>query len=142
MSRFVLLYHACPAGLPRSSHWDLMLEQEEILRTWALVQLPCDWISAAAQSEASPQPADTNTVSAEPLGDHRLAYLDYEGPLSEDRGHVTRVEAGTYASVEQTPDRWDVSIVGRELRGRITLSRVTTEHGGWQLTYWPTGDDS
>ena|SRR5690242_6473974 len=29
------------------------------------------------------------------LGDHRRAYLDYEGPVSNNRGHVRRVLSGT-----------------------------------------------
>lgn len=141
MPRFVLLYHECPAGLPRASHWDLMFEQGEVLRTWALAQLPHDWAPLAECSEDAPGPAETNVLPAEALGDHRPAYLDYEGPLSGDRGDVIRVEAGTFESVEHSPDRWDVTIGGRVLRGRITLKRLSAEGAGWQLTYSPAGDD-
>jgi hypothetical protein len=140
MPRFVLLYHACSAGLPRASHWDLMFEQGDILRTWALARLPRDWAPLAECAENALAPAETNTVSAEALGDHRLSYLDYEGPLSDDRGHVIRVESGTFELAEHAPDCWDVTAAGRVVRGRITLSRPSTESGGWQLAYWPEGD--
>jgi hypothetical protein len=30
------------------------------------------------------------------LGDHRREYLEYEGPISNNRGHVSRVAAGTF----------------------------------------------
>ena len=31
----------------------------------------------------------------EELPEHRSVYLDYEGPVSNDRGHVTRIDAGS-----------------------------------------------
>ena len=92
MPRFVLLYHECPAKYARASHWDLMLEVGESLRTWAL--LSCPTTGAAAQSyTASLFPAcaaasTENIVGAEPLGDHRRDYLEYEGPVSGQRGRV------------------------------------------------------
>jgi hypothetical protein len=33
----------------------------------------------------------------ERIADHRRIYLDYEGPVSGDRGHVTRVASGSCA---------------------------------------------
>lgn len=135
MPRFVLLYHDCPAGFPRPSHWDLMLEAGDVLRTWAVAQLPRDWQSLVEPTEVPQQVAGTNTVEAELLGDHRPAYLDFEGPLSGDRGTVTRVEAGTFVLEHESPERWDVRIVGRVLRGRIRLSRQAFGSARWQLAY-------
>src|SRR4051794_23553598 len=63
MPRFVLLRHETPAGSERPTHFDLMLEHNGVLRTWALSGLP-----------AAGEP-----LLAEQLPDHRLAYLDYEG---------------------------------------------------------------
>ena len=40
---------------------------------------------------------------AEPIGDHRPVYLDYEGPVSGGRGRVRR-EASGVAEVEETLD--------------------------------------
>ena len=51
-----------------------MLEAGDVLKTWALPQ--------------PPQPGVEMECTA--LADHRLAYLDYEGPLSGNRGAVTR----------------------------------------------------
>ena len=34
-------------------------------------------------------------IPCEALADHRLAYLDYEGPISGGRGSVTRWDRGT-----------------------------------------------
>ena len=73
MPLFVVLQHDYP-----TLHWDFMLEAGKSLRTWRLM---------------SP-PTQDSEVGAEPLANHRLRYLDYEGPVSGDRGHVARWDAG------------------------------------------------
>lgn len=35
-------------------------------------------------------------LTAQTLPDHRLMYLDYEGPISGNRGTVSRLTSGTY----------------------------------------------
>jgi hypothetical protein len=139
MPRFVLLFHQCPPDYERGSHWDLMFEEGGALRTWALAELPRDWQAAHRDTLQTcgpcPPPAAGDTVEAEELADHRLAYLDYEGPISGDRGAVTRVEAGTYQTVSQTPDRWEITIAGCNLQGRVTLSRVQPGGTGWLLSF-------
>lgn len=57
-----------------------MLEVGEVLRTWRLRDFPHPGLA----------------VAAEPLPDHRKAYLDYEGPVSGGRGTVAQVDAGEY----------------------------------------------
>lgn len=140
MLRFVLLHHECPHGKPRPSHGDLMLEAEGGLLTWALAELPCDWRAAATAQDEGGRPrlaiASTNSVSAERLANHRLAYLDYEGPLGGDRGCVTRLDRGEVVPVSATADRWQGDLCGQVLAGRILLKRT----GGsrlWQLSYRP-----
>jgi hypothetical protein len=108
MPRFVLLRHECPADFVRPSHWDLMFESGDLLRTWALNVLP--------------GPLD-NTVDAEELPDHRMTYLDYEGPISGGRGTVCRSDAGTFELLALSDDCWEIQINGRELNGRLTLRR-------------------
>ena len=75
MPRYVILTHDHPF-----LHWDLMLEQGGVLRTWRLLA----------------EPAAGQTVAAERLADHRVAYLDYEGPVRGDRGIVKRWDCGSY----------------------------------------------
>src|SRR5215470_5282132 len=103
MPRFVLLYHECPPDYERPSHWDLMLEAGDLLRTWALLQLPDETAS--------------ETVDAEELDDHRLAYLEYEGAVSGGRGSVRRVDAGTYETIVETGDSLQIRFDGNKLRG-------------------------
>ena len=65
MPRFVILEHHW-----NGVHWDLMLEVDDRLRTWAL--------------DAPIAPG--MDVPARRLPDHRAVYLDYEGAISGGRG--------------------------------------------------------
>ena len=115
MPRYVILHHQCPPDDERASHWDLMLESDDVLHTWALQSAP----------------ANEMTIEAERLPDHRPMYLDYEGPISGDRGSVTRWDVGTYELVEETEDRLVVELRGEKLRGRATLDRTSQDDQRW-----------
>ena len=108
MPRFVLLYHELPPHSGRSSHYDLMLERDGALRTWAL--------------EQEPQPGRETRATA--LADHRLAYLDYEGPVSNERGEVTRCDRGEYTSLDEAAGEWRVRLSGERFRGVLLLKRA------------------
>ena len=70
------------------------------------------------------QPPDTpGDIEALALPDHRLAYLDYEGPVSRNRGAVTRYDRGEFAFLEETAERIQISLRGDKLRGILTLLR-------------------
>jgi hypothetical protein len=109
MPRYVVLEHDWPV-----LHWDFMLESGEVLRTWRLA--------------APPRPGAS--VAAESLGDHRRAYLDYEGPVSGGRGTVTRWDAGTF-SWEAADEGVAVWLDGARLRGRARIEADGA--GGWRL---------
>ncbi len=111
-SRFVVLKHTQPASqiplsrrqyltgndLPSDSvdvHYDLMLESEGGLLTFAVSKKPS---------------ANHTKLPAIELPLHRDAYLEYEGPVSGDRGTVNRVMAGTFALIEIAPQ---TSLEGR-----------------------------
>lgn len=116
MPRFVLLLHHCPDGRPRPTHFDLMLEAEGNLQTWALAWLPQAWQGLDVEAEHF---ADSNRVAAERLADHRLDYLTWEGPVSGDRGRVRRLDEGTYRAVA-TPGHFAVE--GKVVRGDIEIT--------------------
>jgi DNA polymerase Ligase (LigD) len=126
MPRFVLLYHDCPPDYERPSHWDLMLESGNALRTWALAELPEAW-----QANESPMVANGELVKAVELADHRLAYLDYEGPVSGERGWVQRVDGGTYDTIADAKDCMEIRLDGRIVRGYLTLHRASDNQ--WTL---------
>lgn len=61
-------------------------------------------------------------LTFERLPDHRAIYLDYEGPISGNRGEVRRVEAGTCGATSA----W---ILTQSLRpGLLTLDAIETNH--------------
>ena len=73
--RFAILRHDHPF-----LHWDLLLEAGPVALTWRLLR----------------PPLQRELIAAESLPDHRLLYLDYEGPVSGDRGSVRRVAGGQF----------------------------------------------
>jgi hypothetical protein len=137
MPRFVLLYHDCPPGYERPSHWDFMLETGDVLRTWALEHLPRDWQMAHLRTVAGytncPANATTNDVAAAQLGDHRRDYLELEGPLSGGRGTIVRVAVGTYESGEGTVADLRLRLCGEVISGSIRLLQQSNDGRPWIL---------
>jgi hypothetical protein len=130
MPRFVLLRHECPPESGKPSHWDLMLEQNGALLTWSLAELPGAWKGEPADAEAT-----KHGVHATRLADHRLAYLDYEGAVSNDRGHVKRVAQGDYSTLAQSDAQLDVRMDSETVDGRVRLTRQSGD--GWTLCLVP-----
>lgn len=97
MPRFVLLEHDYP-----KLHRDLMLEADGLLRTW---RLPATLDLALG-------------FVGERIGDHRLLYLDYEGPVSDSRGSVVRIDAGEMIWLERAESRIRMDLGGSLLNGR------------------------
>lgn len=116
MPRFVLLEHDHP-----SLHYDFMIEWGDVLRTWRLDRIP---------SEAA-------SIPAKPLADHRTAYLDYEGPVSGDRGEVSRIDRGEYEVLAESRTSLEVKLAGDRLIGTAILSDWTRPDSdpAWEF-YW------
>lgn len=100
MPRYVVLTHDHPVW-----HWDFMLETSGVLKTWRL---------DAAPLSASP-------IRAFPLAPHRLEYLEYEGPVSGDRGVVARWDSGGYEVLEEASCRLVLNMSGNLLQGVAEL---------------------
>lgn len=142
MWRYAVLFHAwgeTSASLVagRADHHDWLFEeasqvaeratqgatQREGLRTWAAVEpLPLDRAA---------------TVAAIELPRHRARYLDYEGPVSGDRGTVTRIEQGRYRVLSDSADCLEVEVVG----DRVGRLRIVRDHFGppssWRIEFLP-----
>ena len=101
-------------------HYDLMLSVGEALATWQLAASP-------------PEMTEGDELPARRLDDHRLAYLDYEGPVSGGRGQVRRIEKGNYELVSRGPLRWEVLLDGEKLTGRGELVRPDEASETWTL---------
>lgn len=108
MSRFALLIHDHPFV-----HWDLLVQRGEVLRSWRLLESPDRWRSAA-------QPVD---LSAEAIADHRLLYLDYEGPVSRERGRVARWDQGQAEWLADGESSVRLRLTGERLVGELSLDR-------------------
>src|SRR5450631_3964279 len=107
MPRFAILDHDHPFP-----HWDFLIESGEVLRAWRLMA----------------EPERGLPIRADPLPDHRSVYLDYEGPISGDRGRVVRWDAGTFDWVDDQVDQIQLRLSGRRIVGQVTLCRVG---GNW-----------
>lgn len=105
MPRFVILTHDWP-----TPHWDLLLEDGERLLSWRLLQEPA-----------------AGTIPAERITDHRPFYLEYEGPVSGDRGSVLHWDAGTFEWLKRTDEAYVVLVNGSNCRGRMTLTNTSCE---------------
>ena len=100
-----------------------MLEADGVLWTWVL-DVPL------ADREL--------TTNVERLADHRMAYLEYEGEVSNNRGTVSQVDRGTYTSTNRDTTgrrRLRATLCGGHLRGELNL--VETSDPYWELTWSP-----
>ncbi len=116
MPRFVILRHEPGPNSIRALHWDLMFEWGDALRTFACLH----------------EPSLGHRLSVQRLADHRLHYLDYEGPVSGGRGDVTRWDAGVFSLLEETAQQWRLDVDGTRWNGPVTLEAVDPEN--WTVT--------
>ena len=97
-----------PETSERETHWDLMLEDRDGLATWSLVTDPL---------------AGEYPIQCIQLPLHRKAYLDYEGPVSGNRGSVRRLDRGRFQWFERSAECVVVALEGKQLSGRFELRR-------------------
>ena len=100
-------------------HWDLMLEEGEHLATW--------------QTPAPPEQWGDIPLTCQKIFDHRLKYLAYEGSLSDNRGEVRIVAAGTYQPMQITDAQWHVRLESDSISGNLGLHKIREDQ--WQLTF-------
>jgi hypothetical protein len=117
MPRFAISRHEGPRGL----HWDLFLETGQILRTWALPRVPEPGIE----------------ITCEALADHRVAYLDYSGPISGNRGTVALWDSGSFQMTESSDRELVLDLAGGKIRGRAVLRAVPEQSGKWRFLLSP-----
>src|SRR2546429_2134698 len=100
--RYVVLHHEQIA----EPHFDFMFEYEpgSDLITWRLPIWPITQVTRVTE-----------------LGKHRRHYLDYEGPVSGDRGTVRRVATGA-CLVQHMNDGWMVTLLNEPRRPTVMIS--------------------
>lgn len=95
----VLLRHELPDG---TSHVDWMIAPDDMDGRELLVTFRVagrvDELTAGER------------LAARRIGDHRRAYLTFEGPVSDGRGTVRRLAGGVVVSWQRLPGRWHMEI--------------------------------
>lgn len=118
---FVVQEHHTPRGRTGERvHWDLRLERDGVLKSWAVPKGP-------------PTEQGPNRLAV-PTEDHPLEYASFSGTIAAGEyggGHVTIWDAGRYAT-----EKWDdrhviVTFDGRKLAGRYALFPV--DDGAWNI---------
>jgi hypothetical protein len=78
-------------------------------------------------------------LAAEMIGDHRPAYLEYEGPVQGGRGHVRRLARGVVVWLERGERRIVLAASWgdppRPAPGRLELERLDQDSTRWQVVF-------
>jgi hypothetical protein len=110
--RFSILLHDHPYW-----HWDFLLEHGDHALCWRLLRQPCC----------------DEPIAAERLPPHRLLYLDYEGPVSHDRGTVKLIASGTYEVMAAEPV-FEVQLRSPEWTQQAKLDVVRSDRVFWHFS--------
>ncbi len=104
MPRFVIHEHHA-----RQLHWDLRLEMEGVLKSWAVPKGP-------------PLEMGVKRLAVE-VDDHNLNYIDFEGTIEEGygKGTVKIWDSGTYEIESAKPEKMVLVVKGTKLKGRYVL---------------------
>lgn len=94
MGRTVLLRHALPDG---SVHWDWLIQPPDAATS--------DPVPTFRLEHSFANTPGADGIRAERIADHRPMYLDYEGPVSRNRGMVRRVWEGRVLALDASDDR-------------------------------------
>ena len=118
-SRFVILFHETPPESDRSNHFDLMFERDGALSTWAVDDLTLEECERLATR----------------LPDHRLEYLSYEGPISDNRGRVSQHDTGMCDIRCFDDTRVTIDVRGQQLRGQFRFTHKSEQD--WTAHFMP-----
>lgn len=107
-NRFVVQEHHA-----RRLHWDLRLEHDGVLRSWALPR-------------GIPDDPDQNRLAVQ-TEDHPLDYLEFEGEIPEGEygaGTMSIWDRGTYEAEKFGDDKVVMRLDGERVHGRYALFRT------------------
>ena len=106
----------------RNLHYDLRLEKEGVLKSWAVPKEP-------------PSKKGVKRLAVQ-VEDHPIAYANFEGEIPEGEYGAGRVEIwdrGTYEAEKWKQDEIIVKIDGARLKGRYCLIEFKKEKNNWLL---------
>ncbi|MEM2980511.1 MAG: DNA polymerase ligase N-terminal domain-containing protein [Thermoproteota archaeon] len=105
-------------------HYDLRLEMDGVLKSWAIPKEPEDKPGARRLA-----------IQVE---DHPLEYASFEGFIPEGQygaGEVERWDFGNYELVKKTERSIEVEIYGKRLKGRFILMKFEKAGGNAWLFF-------
>jgi len=94
-------------------HWDLRLEMNGVLKSWAIPKEP------------SKDPKVKRLAVA--VEDHPLSYAFFEGEIAEGSygaGKVKLWDKGIYKLIEESSNKYVINIKGTKLKGTYCLIRL------------------
>src|ERR687895_1404965 len=115
--RFVVQEHHA-----RSLHWDLRLEHEGALASWAV-------------PNGIPEDPDDNRKAVQ-TEDHPLEYLEFEGEIPQGNygaGKMTIWDSGTYELHKWEPRKVVLTFHGKRLKGRYALFQAGRSEKDWLI---------
>jgi len=104
-------------------HWDLRLEMNGVLKSWAIPKLP-------------PTTKATKRLAIQ-VEDHPLNYAKFQGTIPEGNygaGEVKIWDKGTYELIEKTPSEIEFNLRGKKLKGKYVL--IKTNYGSKPEKSW------
>ncbi|MBI4644995.1 MAG: 3'-phosphoesterase [Deltaproteobacteria bacterium] len=122
MPKYLIHHH-----FARREHWDLRLEVDGVLKSWAVPKEP------------SPDPKVKRLAVL--VEDHPLEYGDFEGTIPEGQygaGEVRLWDSGSYENLASLPmaaalaqGRVEVLLTGHRLQGGFALIRFKGKEKDW-----------
>jgi hypothetical protein len=105
--RFVIHKHTHGKDI----HWDLMIEQENCLKTWRL--------------EVPPEKLATEKTRATPIFDHDKKFFTYQGSVNNGKGTVEIVDEGTCTIESVDENQMNINFEGKILKGSLKFEPNT-----------------
>lgn len=104
----------------RALHYDLRLEMDNVLKSWAVPKEP-------------PTEIGVRRLAVQ-VEDHELSYADFEGDIPEGEygaGRVQIWDRGTYKLLDRKESKLVFELHGEKLKGKYTLVQFGKEKENW-----------
>jgi len=102
--KFVIHHH-----ITVDNHYDLMVERGNTLITWQIPENIFNQFKSGSE------------IEAEKIQDHRKKYLEYQGPVSCDRGRVQIFDSGEYSDIIWNNEEIKINILGNRIQGLLSI---------------------
>jgi hypothetical protein len=113
--RFVIHKHTQEG----QTHWDLMIEEGDKLKTWRLENPP----EKLAKDFDKLSPGKTR---ATPIFDHDKKFLTYQGPVNNGKGTVEIVDEGICTIDSCDEHNLKIKFEGKILRGNYQFTHINS----------------